>query len=332
MVLNQALTRAGYEVRPTGNLSTMWNWVSRGEGDVLITDVAMPDGNAFDIMPKIKKLRPDLPVIVMSAQNTFMTAIRANRKSGAYEYLPKPFDIAEVLSVVARALADAKKPRAAEPPAEEPGETHAAGRPFAGHAGHLPGPGAADADRPDGDDHRRERHRQGTGGAGAARFRQAPQRPVRRHQHGRHSARPDRGGTVRPREGRLYRRHVALVRPLRAGRGRHAVSRRDRRHADGRPDPPAARAAGGRVHHGRRAHADQDQRAHRRRHAPRPQPDDPAGPVPRGPLLPAQRRADPPAAAARAHRRHRRSGAAFPARGPARGRAGQDHLARRASS
>ena len=111
MVLNQALTRAGYEVRPTGNMSTMWNWVSRGEGELLITDVMMPDGNAFDVMPKIKKLRPDLPMIVMSAQNTFMTAIRAN-EVGAYEYLPKPFDIAEVLSVVARALAEASKPQA----------------------------------------------------------------------------------------------------------------------------------------------------------------------------------------------------------------------------
>lgn len=121
MVLNQALTRAGYEVRPTGNISTMWNWVSRGEGDVLITDVAMPDGNAFEVMPKIKKLRPDLPMIVMSAQNTFMTAIRAS-EVGAYEYLPKPFDITEVLSVVARALADAKKPTNAERKAEEPGE------------------------------------------------------------------------------------------------------------------------------------------------------------------------------------------------------------------
>ncbi|KKB09534.1 nitrogen regulation protein NR(I) [Devosia chinhatensis] len=122
MVLNQALTRAGYEVRPTGNISTMWNWVSRGEGDILITDVAMPDGNAFEVMPKIKKLRPDLPMIVMSAQNTFMTAIRAS-EVGAYEYLPKPFDITEVLSVVARALADAKKPSAAERKAEEAGET-----------------------------------------------------------------------------------------------------------------------------------------------------------------------------------------------------------------
>ena len=123
MVLNQALTRAGYEVRPTVNLSTMWNWVSRGEGDLLITDVAMPDGNAFDVMPKVKKLRPDLPVVVMSAQNTFMTAIRAN-EVGAYEYLPKPFDITEVLSVVARALADAKKPGGnAKRETEEPGET-----------------------------------------------------------------------------------------------------------------------------------------------------------------------------------------------------------------
>ena len=121
MVLNQALSRAGYDVRPTGNLSTMWNWVSRGEGDILITDVMLPDGNAFDIMPKIKKLRADLPVVVMSAQNTFMTAIRAN-EVGAYEYLPKPFDITEVLSVVARALADAKKvggkPRREDEPAE----------------------------------------------------------------------------------------------------------------------------------------------------------------------------------------------------------------------
>ena len=122
MVLNQALTRAGYEVRPTGNMSTMWNWVTRGEGDLLITDVHMPDGNAFEIMPKIKKLRPDLPMIVMSAQNTFMTAIRAS-EVGAYEYLPKPFDITEVLSVVARALADAKKPTIKEQAAEEPGET-----------------------------------------------------------------------------------------------------------------------------------------------------------------------------------------------------------------
>src|SRR3569623_1875672 len=87
MVLNQALTRAGYEVRPTGNLSTMWNRVSRGEGDLLLTDVAMPVGYAFDVMPKVMKLWPILSVVVMSAQISFLTAIRAN-EVGAYEYLP----------------------------------------------------------------------------------------------------------------------------------------------------------------------------------------------------------------------------------------------------
>jgi two-component system nitrogen regulation response regulator GlnG len=103
-VLNQALARAGYAPRATGNAATLWRWVSQGEGDVVITDVVMPDENAFDLIPRIKKLRPDLPIIVMSAQNTLMTALTAAEK-GAYEYLPKPFDISEVVSVVGRALA-----------------------------------------------------------------------------------------------------------------------------------------------------------------------------------------------------------------------------------
>jgi two-component system nitrogen regulation response regulator GlnG len=111
-VLNQALSRAGYEVRSTGNAATLWRWVSQGEGDLIITDVVMPDENAFDLLPRIKKVRPELPVVVMSAQNTFMTAIRASER-GAYEYLPKPFDLKELISIVGRALAEPKeRPRA----------------------------------------------------------------------------------------------------------------------------------------------------------------------------------------------------------------------------
>jgi two-component system nitrogen regulation response regulator GlnG len=102
-VLNQALARAGYAPRATGNASTLWRWVSQGEGDVVLTDVVMPDENAFDLIPRIKKIRPDLPIIVMSAQNTLMTALTAAEK-GAYEYLPKPFDLNEVVAVVGRAL------------------------------------------------------------------------------------------------------------------------------------------------------------------------------------------------------------------------------------
>jgi len=112
-VLNQALSRAGYEVRSTGNAATLWRWVSQGDGDLVITDVVMPDENAFDLLPRIKKLRPDLPVVVMSAQNTFMTAIRASER-GAYEYLPKPFDLKELISIVGRALSEPKeRPRVA---------------------------------------------------------------------------------------------------------------------------------------------------------------------------------------------------------------------------
>src|SRR5438445_553995 len=77
-------------------------------GDLVITDVVMPDENAFDLLPRIKKMRPNLPVIVMSAQNTFMTAIRASER-GAYEYLPKPFDLKELIAIVGRALAEPKE-------------------------------------------------------------------------------------------------------------------------------------------------------------------------------------------------------------------------------
>src|SRR5919205_207853 len=102
-VLNQALSRAGYEVRSTGNAATLWRWVAEGEGDLVITDVVMPDENVFDLLPRIKRVRPELPIIVMSAQNTFMTAIRASER-GAYEYLPKPFDLKELIAIVGRAL------------------------------------------------------------------------------------------------------------------------------------------------------------------------------------------------------------------------------------
>ena len=107
-VLNQALARAGYRSQATSNAATLWSWIAQGKGDLVITDVVMPDESAFDLLPRIKKLRPDLPVIVMSAQNTFLTAVTAAER-GAYEYLPKPFDLVELLAIVKRALNEPKK-------------------------------------------------------------------------------------------------------------------------------------------------------------------------------------------------------------------------------
>ncbi|MEA2823801.1 MAG: two-component system, NtrC family, nitrogen regulation response regulator GlnG [Alphaproteobacteria bacterium] len=103
-VLNQALGRAGYDVRTTANAAGLWRWIAQGEGNLVITDVILPDENAFDLLPRIKRLRPDLPVVVMSAQNNILTAITAAER-GAYEYLPKPFDLKELTSIVQRALA-----------------------------------------------------------------------------------------------------------------------------------------------------------------------------------------------------------------------------------
>lgn len=102
-VLNQALGRLGHEVRVTGSVASLWQWINEGEGDLVITDVLMPDGNGLDLIPQIKKRRPELRVIAMSAQNTLSTAVKANER-GAFEYLPKPFDLNELLAIVQRGL------------------------------------------------------------------------------------------------------------------------------------------------------------------------------------------------------------------------------------
>ena len=107
-VLNQALSRAGYDVRTTGTAAGLWRWVAAGEGNLVITDVVLPDENGFDLLPRIKRLRPELPVVVMSAQNTILTAITATER-GAFDYLPKPFDLKELIAIVQRALTSPQK-------------------------------------------------------------------------------------------------------------------------------------------------------------------------------------------------------------------------------
>ncbi|MEL6376542.1 MAG: response regulator, partial [Pseudomonadota bacterium] len=103
-VLTQALTRAGCRVHATSSLTTLMRWVGEGKGDAVITDVMMPDGNGLEMLPKISIDRPGLPVIVISAQNTIMTAIQAE-EAQAFDYLPKPFDLPDLMKRTARALA-----------------------------------------------------------------------------------------------------------------------------------------------------------------------------------------------------------------------------------
>jgi two-component system nitrogen regulation response regulator GlnG len=117
-VLNQSLGRAGYDVRTTASAAGLWQMVSAGEGNLVITDVILPDENGFDLLPRIKRLRPEMPIVVMSAQNNILTAITAAER-GAYEYLPKPFDLNALTAIVQRALAAPQKKPATETENEE---------------------------------------------------------------------------------------------------------------------------------------------------------------------------------------------------------------------
>lgn len=113
-VVSKSLTKAGFDVRATGTGAQLWNWVEKGIGDVVVTDVVMPDANGLDLVPRIGALRPDLPVIVMSAQNTLATAVKAT-EVGAYEYLPKPFDLTTLTNTIAEACKKSKVSLDTEP-------------------------------------------------------------------------------------------------------------------------------------------------------------------------------------------------------------------------
>jgi two-component system nitrogen regulation response regulator GlnG len=102
-VLSQALGKEGYAVRATGNVATLTKWVREGEGDLVLSDVYMGEECVFDAIPAMRAARPTLPVIVMSAQSTVATALSA-AGAGAYDYVPKPFDLDDLMDAVRRAL------------------------------------------------------------------------------------------------------------------------------------------------------------------------------------------------------------------------------------
>ncbi|UFM66657.1 sigma-54 dependent transcriptional regulator [Paracoccus sp. MA] len=137
-VLTQALTRAGCRVHATGSLAQLLRWVEEGRGDLVITDVMMPDGNGIDMIPAIRKARPDLPVIVISAQNTIVTAIRAT-EAAAFDYLPKPFDLPDLMTRAGQALSRVRRSEpaaaaSAPAPAAAPESGADPALPLIGHA------------------------------------------------------------------------------------------------------------------------------------------------------------------------------------------------------
>lgn len=103
-VVAHALRRAGHHVTLTSSLAEFDRELRANLPDLIVSDVVLPDGNGLDMVAGLAETHPQLPVIVLSAQNTLTTAVRAT-EVGAYEYLPKPFDLDDLTRAVGGALA-----------------------------------------------------------------------------------------------------------------------------------------------------------------------------------------------------------------------------------
>jgi len=103
IVVTEALRREQYTVKTASSLGEMRIALEQFKPDLLISDVMLPDGNGLDELRGIFAQRPTMPVIILSAQNTLTTAVRATEE-GAFEYLPKPFDLDELCRAVRQGL------------------------------------------------------------------------------------------------------------------------------------------------------------------------------------------------------------------------------------
>jgi len=102
LVLSKTLSRAGHSVKATDNAQTLLKWAESGAGDIILTDVMMGGKEVFETLPSITAARPKMPVIIISANNTVNTALKAGQHK-VFEYVPKPFDLDDVTNAVARA-------------------------------------------------------------------------------------------------------------------------------------------------------------------------------------------------------------------------------------
>ncbi len=102
-VIAKFLSRKGYKVQATDNPQTLMKWIAAGDGDLVLSDVHMGVADIFNFIPEIKKLRPQLPLIVISANTSVMTALKSANYQ-VFDYVPKPFDLAHLEHTIKRAL------------------------------------------------------------------------------------------------------------------------------------------------------------------------------------------------------------------------------------
>ena len=107
-VLETALKREGHQVTCFESAEGILNLMRKDKPDVLLTDIRMPGKSGIELLAELQKHYPDLPAIVMTAHSDMDSAVSAY-DGGAFEYLPKPFDVDEVVNQVERAYEHLKK-------------------------------------------------------------------------------------------------------------------------------------------------------------------------------------------------------------------------------
>ena len=315
-VLEKALERDGISYESFVSAPEVLQAIGSGDPCVLVSDIRMPGESGLVLLEKVKERYPRLPVIIMTAYSDLDSAVAAFQ-GGAFEYLPKPFDVDHAVALIRRAMAESS----AQTPVETASGASAgdAGT-GAGDAGSLPGDRTPVAVQRHGAHHRRVGHGQGARRARAASAQPARGGAVHRDQYGGDPEGSARVRALRARARRLHGRAERAPRPVRAGRGRHAVPGRDRRHALGPAGAPVARARGRRVLPGRWPRPAEVERPRDRGDAPESRGARATRAVPRGPAASSRRRAPAPAAAARTAGRHRAACPALPGEERARAR------------
>ena len=104
LVITQALKKQGYLVHSAATAAGMWDLTNAKPEALLITDVGFPDGDALDMLPRLQARHPALKVIVMSARANLLTAVKSQQQ-GAVDYLPKPFELGQLIETTKAALA-----------------------------------------------------------------------------------------------------------------------------------------------------------------------------------------------------------------------------------
>lgn len=115
-VLGRALERAGISARVFSDAAAVLDAFEASRPRVVVSDIRMPDMTGVELLSRLKALAPDMPVIIMTAYSDLESAVSAYQ-GGAFEYLPKPFDVEKAVELISRALAETQEPEPAAPAA-----------------------------------------------------------------------------------------------------------------------------------------------------------------------------------------------------------------------